>query len=447
VGDHPETERMMEDIRSGAIKTLIFSKLARLARNTKQLLEFADFFRDYDSDLVSLQESIDTSTPAGRLFYTVIAAMAQWEREEIADRVAASVPVRAKMGKPLGGVAAFGYKWNEGTLEPDEDEAPVRRLIYEIFSKNPNKKATAKELNDRGYRTRKGARFSDTTIDRLIRDTTAKGIRTANHTKSRGDGKAWDEKPESDWVLIPVEPIVSEELWNECNTILDQNRQKNRSRRKGRPANKLFTGIVRCGCGGKMSVPSSSKKYVCTTKGCKNRIPMDDLEEIFKDQLVNFLISPTEIEKYLKDADDELNRLSTLVSTTVKEETTLEAKMDSLLELYENGAIAQTTFQDRFRPLEERKQELVKETAQIQAQIDLLSIGKLESSYFQNEGKDLASKWPNLEFSEKRQIVEHLVDCLSVGENTINLRFTYFPHSKDLTKRQHNLRDSSPQRD
>jgi len=64
----PETQRMLEDIRSGHITGLIFSKLARLARNTRELLEFAEIFREHNADLISLQEAIGTSTPAGRLF-------------------------------------------------------------------------------------------------------------------------------------------------------------------------------------------------------------------------------------------------------------------------------------------------------------------------------------------------------------------------------------------
>ena len=59
---HPETQAMMADVESGRITGLIFSKLARLARNTKELLEIAEWFQQHGADLISLHESIDTST-------------------------------------------------------------------------------------------------------------------------------------------------------------------------------------------------------------------------------------------------------------------------------------------------------------------------------------------------------------------------------------------------
>jgi len=441
VMDHPETKRMLEDVRSGRIEALIFSKLARLARNTKELLDFAEIFRENNADLISLQEAIDTSTPAGRLFYTIIAAMAQWEREEIAERVAASVPIRAKLGKPLGGQAVFGYRWENGKLVPDPKEAPVRRLIYELFLEHRRKRTVARILNEQGYRTRKGAKFSDTTIHRLLRDPTAKGIRRANYTRSLGKGKRWVLKPREEWVEVRVEPIVSEELWERCNAILDE--QERRNRRPARKPVHLFSGIVYCHCGGKMYVPSNSPKYVCFK--CRNKIGEADLEEIFHHQLRDLFFSSEEIESYLEKADRTIREKEELLRSLIEEEKRLRREMDKLYRLYMEDEISSQGFGERYKPLEERLNQLGKEIPELQGEVDFLKIQYMSRNEIIKEAKDLYSSWEKLTQDEKRRIVESITEKIIVGKEDVEIHLCYIPSAsppKKMASLQHDFRGS-----
>src|ERR1043166_526527 len=213
VMQHPEAKRMMKDIERGHITGLVFSKLARLSRNRRELEDFSDFFRKHNADLISLSEAIDTSTAGGRMFFHLLGVFAQWEREEITERVNASVLTRAKMGKSINGSAPYGYQWKDRKLVVQPDEAPVRRKAYDLFLQHRRKGTVAKLLNAAGDRTREGNIWRDTQIFRTLVDPSAKGVYYFNRFRQTGTWRT-EPKPEDQWGKVECEPIISESLWN-----------------------------------------------------------------------------------------------------------------------------------------------------------------------------------------------------------------------------------------
>jgi site-specific DNA recombinase len=432
VMEHPECRRMLDDMKRGHITGLIFSKLARLARNKRELEDFAEIFRDCGADMISLQEKIDTSTPAGRFFYSMIAAMAQWEREEIADRVKASVSIRAKLGKPLNGKSPYGYHWKDKKLLPHPDEGPVRRLMYELFAEHSRKKTVARILNERGFRTRDGSKWSDTSIGRLIQDSTAKGVHRANYTRRVADNKPWAFKPEHDWVLTPVEPLISKELWQKCNDALEA-----RTTKQARPAKHavhLFAGLTICACGKKMYVPSNSPKYVCT--GCRNKIPIVDLEAVFRDELKSYLLSPDKVSAYLNTANTAVAEKTQLLETLQNELQKVKQQADQTYQLYLKGGLTVEQFKEIYQPLDARKKQIEADIPRVEAEVDTLTVKSFSSEQIMAEARDLYSRWPNMDQDDRRKIVEILVNSIVIGNGEITLNLCYLPGFEEMANGQ-----------
>jgi site-specific DNA recombinase len=432
VMEQPETKRMLHDVKTGKISGLIFSKLARLARNTKELLEFAEIFKTHNCDLISLAESIDTSSPAGRLFYTMIAAMATWEREEIADRVAASVPIRAKLGKPLSAQTSLGYKWVNKEFVIEEKEAPIRKLMYEIFARTKRKKATARELNEMGYRTRNGSLFTHTTIARLLRDTTAKGVRLANYTTGKKDKTGSRIKPESEWVYSNCSPIVSDELWNECNAILDQ--QLLKLAKPGPKTVHLLSGYIYCSCGSKMYVYHKDKSPTFRCKPCKIKIQVDDIDEIYHEQLKTFLYTESDLESYLFSFDEKFIEKDKLLTFTKEELKRMRKRMDELVDLRLNDELNKESFAELFKPLEIQKLQLEDRLPELEAEIDFLKIQNITADTVLRGAKDLYNKWNTMLFDEKRSIIEIITDKITIDNQNININLSYLPAPNHFLK-------------
>lgn len=98
----PALNRLMADARARKFDLVAVSRFDRFARDTAHLLHALEEFRMLGIDFVSVRESIDTSTPLGKAIFTIIAAIAELERELIRERVLVGVRRARELGKHCG---------------------------------------------------------------------------------------------------------------------------------------------------------------------------------------------------------------------------------------------------------------------------------------------------------------------------------------------------------
>jgi len=98
----PELDRLMADAHKRRFDVVAVWKFDRFARSVSHLLRALDTFRTLGIEFVSLSESLDTATPAGRMVFTVLGAVAELERSLIAERVRAGLRNARAKGKTLG---------------------------------------------------------------------------------------------------------------------------------------------------------------------------------------------------------------------------------------------------------------------------------------------------------------------------------------------------------
>src|SRR5215467_5611292 len=121
----PSLDRLMKDARSRKFDVVIVARFDRFARSVSHLLRALEEFSHLGVDFVSVSEAIDTSTPMGRMVFTVRGAVAELERNLIKERVHMGISRARKQGKALGrprvevdplqvaGLRARGLSWNE----------------------------------------------------------------------------------------------------------------------------------------------------------------------------------------------------------------------------------------------------------------------------------------------------------------------------------------------
>jgi site-specific DNA recombinase len=149
---------------------LVVYSLSRLARSTKDAIAISERLVKSGADLVSLSERIDTTTAAGKMVFRMLAVLAEFERDQIAERTKGALSHMRNQGKRISGKLPYGYilAVDGENLLPDVAEQNGLQLIEHLRSKGYGRRRIAAELIRQGFRPKTGALWNDRVVGRII---------------------------------------------------------------------------------------------------------------------------------------------------------------------------------------------------------------------------------------------------------------------------------------
>lgn len=165
--ERPALRRALDRLERFECEALVVVKLDRLTRSVRDLCALVEtYFSSGQATLMSVGESVDTSTASGRLVLNILMTVSQWEREAAAERTASVMQHLKATGKFTGGFPPFGfYVDDEGALVEHVEEQVTIRRARELAAGAMSLRMIASRI---GLNMRTGKPFSATQIQRML---------------------------------------------------------------------------------------------------------------------------------------------------------------------------------------------------------------------------------------------------------------------------------------
>lgn len=352
----PNFQRMISDAKTGKFDYILVWKMDRFARNRYDSAIYKSQLKKYGVKVISVKENI-ADGPEGIILESVLEGMAEYYSANLSQNVLRGMHQNAAEGKHLGGTPPFGYKVDENKKYIiDENTAPIVRKIFEMYADGYTKSEIATSLNNSGYKSSQGRKFTKSSFNILLQNKKYIGIYENMGTTIPG----------------AVPQIIDEALWDAVQNRLHQNKQAPASNKT--TINFYLTGKLFCGkCGSNMSGDSGTSHtksthyyYTCTNKkrkrGCdKKSVKKEWIEQLVTDITINQVLTDENIEYisqrafelYEAERNDttELDALNNSLRETQK-------AINNIMSAIEQGIITDTTKQ-RLLDYEERKKSLL----------------------------------------------------------------------------------------
>ncbi|MBH0331440.1 resolvase [Brevibacillus brevis] len=403
--DRPQMQRLIADIKNNKFDVVLVYRLDRFVRSVLDLHELLQLMDKHDVKFKSATEVFDTTSATGRLFITMIATLAQWERETIAERVHMGMTKKAEQGLRNGAPAPYGYDLIDGKLIVNQEEA---KWVRYMFSRYPSvgSQSIAKELNKKGIKTKKGEVWSDFSVRYILKNPIYTGTLRWNYESiSKGTRKRTGEEITQTLNQDDFEAIVDNEKFQEIQKIM-----KKRKTDAFRSDNHYpFSGVMKCqNCGYNFS--GASKKLrsgkVHRYYKCRGRINFGvcDVQAISEETIEEVFLNLLDMEAI------EMNvaHVEPLMSEEdiKKQINHLTKKRERAEELYIEGDIKKERYQRMLNDIKAEELELLSIS---QKRISAASI-QLTKEMLRNIKKE----WLNFSYEARKIAIHSLFKSITI---------------------------------
>jgi len=348
--------KMVTDAENGKLDLIITKEITRFARNTLDSIKYTRLLLNGGVGVFFQNDNINTLDEDSELRLTIMSGIAQDELRKLSSRIKFGHQQAIKNNVVLGNSRILGYKKDNKKLVIKEEEAQMVRELFELYATN---EYSMKQIEDifweRGYRNNNGNKIAHSTMSNTISNPKYKGYYVGNKVKIV-DMFTKKQKflPPEEWVMFKdetgdiVPAIVSEELWDKANEVLQRRSKDVKSRQNQCNHANLMTGKLFCShCGAayyrresKDKTGKVNSKWVCSGKinngadSCPSFAIYEDeikpvLYDVFREtsgEVENLIENYIEMYKTLEDNNDlakEIKRLGKKIETENKKKSKL----------------------------------------------------------------------------------------------------------------------------
>ncbi len=429
--DRPALRRLIADIQAGKVDCVVVYKVDRLSRS---LLDFSRIMESFDQRkvaFVSVTQAFNTGSSMGRLILNVLLSFVQFEREMISERTRDKIAAARRKGKWSGGMPVLGYTVESTKLILDKNEADRVREIFQMYLEQQSALTVAKELNDRGWRTKQwttskgivrgGKLFTKDAVYNLLSKVSYIGKIQYKSEVHNGEHAA----------------IIDEESFEKVQLLLERNGQgaSNAIRNKH---DALLRKILQCGscnCGMSHSYSKRGSKlyryYVCTQaqkRGWQEcpapSLPAKEIERFVINQIRSIGRDPTVIRDTLTQARSiataQVDRLTSERNALQRSLRKVCAQLGKIAAGAEPGDPRLSDAQKSIREADSRMIEIDEE-------LSIIAKDSIDEAEVAQVLADFNQLWESMQPGEQARAIELLIERVTFDGRAGKLSITYRP--------------------